>query len=92
MHSPKTIFLIFLIAILMACKNNQKYPYAIKDFDASLQPYLIEIVSAVDDRTLYKYLKHIKPNVILIEQDDEFKKVTALRLAKEAGHANEESI
>jgi hypothetical protein len=38
-----------------------------------------------DDRTLYKYLKDIGPDVILIEQDDEFKKVTALRLAKEAG-------
>jgi len=36
-----------LIAVLMACDNNnkQKYPYAIRDFDKSLQPYLIELVT-----------------------------------------------
>jgi len=38
-----------------------------------------------DHKTIYKYLQDIKPDVILIEQDDEYKKVTALTIAKEVG-------
>jgi len=39
----------------------------------------------IDHKTIYKYLQDIKPDVILIEQDDQYKKVTALTIAKEVG-------
>jgi len=72
MHSSKTIFLLVIIGNLTACgRSKQKYPYAIKDFDASLQPYLTKIVSAgiikssdsvenyVQKRTSIKELKRL---------------------------------
>src|SRR5688572_6043984 len=43
MHYLKILPLIILI--ISSCRNDHKKTYAIRDFDKSLQPYLIEIVS-----------------------------------------------
>jgi hypothetical protein len=45
MFRPRQLLFPTIIILLLACKNEHSYTYAIKDFRKSLQPHLIKIVS-----------------------------------------------
>jgi hypothetical protein len=44
MLSPKQRLILLMVFSFFSCHNNTKYPYAIKDFQEKLQPYLTKIV------------------------------------------------
>lgn len=45
MFKPALQILPLIVLLLLSCKSERKYPYAIKDFRKSLQPQLAKIVS-----------------------------------------------
>lgn len=45
MFRPRQILFLTLLILLLSCKNEQNYNFAIKDFRKSIQPYLVKIVS-----------------------------------------------
>lgn len=45
MLKPRLLLLLFVAIILYSCKTDDKYNYAIKDFDNTLKPHLTKIVS-----------------------------------------------
>jgi len=45
MKKCTVLFMAVVIVVAPACNHNNKYPYAIRDFKKTLQPYLTEVVS-----------------------------------------------
>ncbi len=45
MLSPRQLVFLTIFILLLSCKNEHSYTYAIKDFRKSIQPHLVKIVS-----------------------------------------------